>query len=79
MVVDNLKPADSGMSVIMLKDICPDPEASVERLVEALSAYIDTLANTSHQLVVDPSCTKLATATMSDVRHTHTHIIHSDY
>lgn len=57
------------MTVVVLKSITTDNDASVETLLEVLSKHIDTLADASHYFVIDPTDTTIMTASIDGVRH----------
>ena len=59
--------SQSDMTVIVLKDITTDTEASVETLLEVLSEHIDTLADASHYFVIDPTGTTIMKASITGV------------
>ena len=56
------------MTVIVLKDITTDTNASVETLLEVLSKHIDTLADASHYFVIDPTDTTIMSTNINGVR-----------
>lgn len=66
--VGNIDLSECGMSIIVLKDITTDTNASVESLLEVLSEHIDTLADASHYFVIDPTDTTIMSANISGVR-----------
>ena len=59
--------SQSDMTVIVLKDITTNTEASVETLLEVLSEHIDTLADASHYFVIDPTGTSIMKASITGV------------
>lgn len=67
LIVGGLDLTDIDMAVVRLCDITTEPEASMETLLGVLSEHIDTLADTSHYFVIDPSNTALARASVGSV------------
>lgn len=67
LTVGNLDLTDVDMAVVRLSEITTDPEASMETLLSLLSEHIDTLADTSHYFVIDPSNTALQRVSVGDV------------
>ena len=55
------------MTIIILKNITTETNASVEQLLEVLSKHIDTLADASHYFVIDPTDTTIMSANISGV------------
>ena len=65
--IGNINLSQTDMTVIVLKDITAETNASVEQLLEVLSKHIDTLADASHYFVIDPTDTTIMSANISGV------------
>ena len=65
--VGNVDLSQVDMTVIVLKNITTDTNASVETLLEVLSKHIDTLADASHYFVIDPTDTTIMSTNINGV------------
>ena len=65
--IGNIDLSQTDMTVIVLKDITTETNASTEQLLEVLSKHIDALADASHYFVIDPSDTTIMSANISGV------------